>query len=112
MAFIYVGVITAIVYALDSVKTEKDIDDINEMVKLSNNEAVEVKPLKKMYGLKVLIILLAAMVVLFAACLIGFLATKVFNQGILVFSVAAAILAVLLVVYLAVYNIRRKRSLR
>ena len=50
MAFIYVGVITVIVFALDSVKTENDVEDINEMVKLSKNEAVEVKPLKKMYG--------------------------------------------------------------
>ena len=112
MAFIYVGVITVIVFALDSVKTENDVEDINEMVKLSNNESVEVKPLKKRYGLRVLIILLAAMAVLFAVSLAFFLATKAYNPGILVFSAASAVLAVLLAVYLAVYNVRRKRSLR
>lgn len=67
MAFIYVGVITAIVYALDSVKTEKDIDDINEMVKLSNNEKVEAVPLKKKNGWKVILILLITMAVLLIA---------------------------------------------
>lgn len=112
MAFIYVGVITVIVFALDSVKTENDVEDINEMVKLSNNETVEVKPLKKRYGLRVLIILLAAMAVLFAVSLAIFLATKAYNPGILVFSAASAIMAILLAVYLAVYNVRRKRSLR
>ena len=112
MAFIYVGVITVIVFALDSVKTENDVEDINEMVKLSNNETVEVKPLKKRYGLRVLIILLAAMAVLFAVSLAIFLATKTYNPGILVFSAASAIMAILLAVYLAVYNVRRKRSLR
>ena len=112
MAFIYVGVITVIVFALDSVKTENDVEDINEMVKLSNNESVEVKPLKKRYGLRVLIILLAAMSVLFSVSLAFFLATKAYNPGILVFSAASAVLVVLLAVYLAVYNVRRKRSLR
>lgn len=112
MAFIYVGVITVIVFALDSVKTENDVEDINEMVKLSKNEAVEVKPLKKMYGWKVLVILLAAMTVFFAASLGYSYATREFNPALLIFSAAIAVLAVLLAVYLIIYGIRRKRSLR
>ena len=112
MAFIYVGVITVIVFALDSVKTENDVEDINEMVKLSKNEAVEVKPLKKMYGWKVLVILLAAMTVFFAASLGYSYATREYNPALLIFSAAIAVLAVLLAVYLIIYGIRRKRSLR
>ena len=50
MAFIYVGVITVIVYALDSVKTEKDIEEINEMVRLNKHEKIEFMPLKKRKG--------------------------------------------------------------
>ena len=112
MAFIYVGVITVIVFALDSVKTENDVEDINEMVKLSKNEAVEVKPLKKMYGWKVLVILLAAMTVFFAASLGYSYATREYNPALLIFSAAIAVLAVLLAVYLIIYSISRKRSLR
>ena len=112
MAFIYVGVITVIVFALDSVKTENDVEDINEMVKLSKNETVEVKPLKKMYGWKVLVILLAAMTVFFAASLGYSYATREYNPALLIFSAAIAVLAVLLAVYLIIYGIRRKRSLR
>ena len=112
MSFIYVGVITVIVFALDSVKTENDVEDINEMVKLSKNEAVEVKPLKKMYGWKVLVILLAAMTVFFAASLGYSYATREYNPALLIFSAAIAVLAVLLAVYLIIYSIRRKRSLR
>ena len=112
MAFIYVGVITVIVFALDSVKTENDVEDINEMVKLSKNEAVEVKPLKKMYGWKVLVILLAAMTVFFAASLGYSYATREYNPALLIFSAAIAVLAVLLAVYLIIYGIRRNRSLR
>lgn len=112
MAFIYVGVITVIVFALDSVKMENDVEDINEMVKLSKNEAVEVKPLKKMYGWKVLVILLAAMTVFFAASLGYSYATREYNPALLIFSAAIAVLAVLLAVYLIIYSIRRKRSLR
>ena len=112
MAFIYVGVITVIVFALDSVKTENDVEDINEMVKLSKNEAVEVKPLKKMYGWKVLVILLAAMTVFFAASLGYSYATREYNPALLIFSAAIAVLAVLLAVYLIIYSIRLKRSLR
>ena len=112
MAFIYVGVITVIVLALDSVKTENDVEDINEMVKLSKNETVEVKPLKKMYGWKVLVILLAAMTVFFAASLGYSYATREYNPALLIFSAAIAVLAVLLAVYLIIYSIRRKRSLR
>lgn len=112
MAFIYVGVITVIVFALDSVRTENDVEDINEMVKLSKNEAVEVRPLKKMYGWKVLVILLAAMTVFFAASLGYSYATREYNPALLIFSAAIAVLAVLLAVYLIIYGIRRKRSLR
>ena len=67
MAFIYVGVITVIVYALDSVRTENDIEEINEMVKLSKNEKVEYKPLVKMNGWKVIVVLLILMAALFGA---------------------------------------------
>ena len=109
MAFIYVGVITAIVYALDSVKTEKDIDDINEMVKLSNNEKVEAVPLKKKNGWKVILILLITMAVLLIASVAGLLVTGNYNPGLLIFSAATAVLSVILIVYLAVYNSRRKK---
>ncbi len=34
-------------YALDSVKTEKDIEEINEMVRLNKHEKIEFMPLKK-----------------------------------------------------------------
>ena len=101
MAFIYVGVITAIVYALDSVKTEKDIDDINEMVKLSNNE--------KKNGWKVILILLITMAVLLIASVAGLLVTGKYNPGLLIFSAATAVLSVILIVYLAFYNSRRKK---
>ncbi|MCR4558269.1 MAG: DUF3021 family protein [Saccharofermentans sp.] len=72
MAFIYVGVITVIVYALDSVKTEKDIEEINEMVKLSKNEKTGYMPLQKRKGWKVLLILIAAMTVLSIASIAGY----------------------------------------
>ena len=112
MAFIYVGVVAVIVYALESVKTEKDIDDINEMVKLSKNEKVEFKPLKQRKGWKVLLVLLAAMTVLCASSLAGYIyfAGQTIN-GLAVTGTATAFLIVVLVVYLIVYSIRRKSIL-
>ena len=103
MAFIYVGVITVIVYALDSVRTEKDIEDINEMVKLSKNEKVEYKPLAKMNGWKVIVVLLLAMAALFGASFAGSV-----TNGMLVSAIASAVLSVMLLVYLIVYIARRK----
>ena len=103
MAFIYVGVITVIVYALDSVTTEQDIDDINEMVKLSKNEKVEYKPLAEMNGWKVIVVLLLAMAALFGASFAGSV-----TNGMLVSAIASAVLSVMLLVYLIVYITRRK----
>ena len=117
MAFIYVGVVAVIVYALESVKTEKDIDDINEMVKLSKNEKVEFKPLKQRKGWKVLLVLLAAMTVLCASSLAGYIyfagqtIADYFINGLAVTGTATAFLIVVLVVYFIVYSIRRKSIL-
>ena len=114
MAFVYVGVVGVIVYALDSVKTEKDIDDINEMVKLTNNEKVEFKPLKKRKGWKVLLVLLAAMTVLFASSLAGYLYfagqtyVNYFINGLAVTGTAVLFLITVLVIYCIVYSVRRK----
>ena len=113
MAFIYVGVITVIVYALDSVKTEKDIEEINELVKISNKEQVEIKPLNRMHGWKVVIVLLIIMTSLFAGSSAGYFASgrqdSYFLTGAYVSAAAAVVLAILLFVYLAVYHIRRKK---
>ena len=104
MAFIYVGVITVIVYALDSVTTEKDIDDINEMVKLSKNEKVEYTPLVKRNGWKVIVVFLIAMAALFGASYAGSIA-----NGMLVSAIASAVLSVMLLVYLIVYSIKLRK---
>lgn len=104
MAFIYVGVITVIVYALDSVRTENDIEEINEMVKLSKNEKVEYKPLVKMNGWKVIVVLLILMAALFGASYAGSLVS-----GMLVSSVASAVLSVILLVYLIIYTAKRRK---
>ena len=104
MAFIYVGVITVIVYALDSVRTENDIEEINEMVKLSKNEKVEYKPLVKMNGWKVIVVLLILMAALFGASYAGSLVS-----GMLVSSIASAVLSVILLVYLIVYTAKRRK---
>ena len=105
MAFIYVGVITVIVYALDSVRTEKDIEDINEMVRLSNNEKAEPVPFKKKTGWKVLLVLEGIMAVLFLASFAGS-----FTNGMLISSAAAATLSVLLLIYLIIYSVRLKKN--
>ena len=81
MAFIYVGVITVIVFALDSVKTEKDIEEINDMVKISKEEKVEIKPLRKRGGWKVILFLLISMIVLFVATVIGYSETYKYNAN-------------------------------
>ena len=104
MAFIYVGVITVIVYALDSVRTENDIEEINEMVKLSKNEKVEYKPLVKMNGWKVIVVLLILMAALFGASYAGSLVS-----GMLVSSIASAVLSVILLVYLIIYTAKRRK---
>ena len=79
------------------------------MVKLSNNEKVEAVPLAKKNGWKVLLILLVARAVFLIASVAGLLVTGKYNFGLLVFSVATAVLAVILIVYLAIYNSRRKK---
>lgn len=116
MGFIYVGVISAIVYALDSVRTEKDIEDINEMVKRTNNEKVEVKPLNKRNGWKVLLVLLASMIVLFLGSLAGFVSVRgsgqdviasYFLNAMIITGAAAAVLGVLMLVYVMLFRIRR-----
>ena len=104
MAFIYVGVITVIVYALDSVTTEKDIDDINEMVKLSKNEKVEYMPLVKRNGWKVIVFFLIAMAALFGASYAGSIV-----NGMLVSAIASAVLSVMLLVYLIIYSVRLRK---
>jgi len=118
MAFIYVGVITAIVYALDSVKIEQDVEDINEMVKLSKNEKAEAIPLRKRNSWKVLLVLLIAMALLFVASLIGFSSASAGRpalgfyclHGMFISAIAAAILAVLLFANMIVYTVRQKKT--
>ena len=120
MAFIYVGVIAVIVYALDSVKTEKDIEEINEMVRLSKNESVEFKPLKERKGWKVLLVLLLSMTALCAFSAAGYFyfAENGSNSGIqyqnycinglAVSGPAVLFLMITLVVYFVVYFVRKK----
>ena len=117
MAFIYVGVITVIVYALDSVKTEKDIEEINDLVKLSNNEAVVVKPLAKKNGWKVLLALLIAMLVLCIMATSGYVLLISSHpdigsyclNGMAATAVATVILALILLIYLITDHARRKK---
>ena len=121
MAFIYVGVITVIVYALDSVKTEKDIEEINEMVKLNKNEKVEFTPLKKRKGWKVLLVLIAAMAVLSSSLMAAYVymanSTTVPQysvyclNGFIISLVAAVFLLCVLAVYFIVYSSRRKKNI-
>jgi len=121
MAFIYVGVITVIVYALDSVKTEKDIEEINEMVKLNKNEKVEFTPLKKRKGWKVLLVLIAAMSVLSSSLMAAYVymanSTTVPQysgyclNGFIISLVAAVFLLGVLAVYFVVYSSRRKKNI-
>lgn len=114
MAFIYVGVIAAIVYALDSVKTEQDIEEINELVKRSKNEAVEYMPLGKKKGWKVLLVLIASMALLCSLSTAGFFLLEGYDyknyclDGIAVSGPAAVILAIVLAIYLIVYFNRKK----
>ena len=115
MAFIYVGVIAAIIYTLDSVKTGNDIDEINEMVKRSNKEEVRFKSLGQRRGWKVLLVLLAAMVILCAASAAGYFGItgeykNYFLDGLAVTGPAAVILTVVLISYLAVYFARSKNN--
>ena len=117
MAFIYVGVVTVVVYALDSVKTENDIEEINNMVRLSKNEAVEVKPFKNKRGWKVLLILLSAMTALCVAASAGYIITGgkgdlagYMFSGMAVTAGAAVILALILLIYLIVDRNRRKKA--
>ena len=121
MAFIYVGVITVIVYALDSVKTEKDIEEINEMVKLNKNEKVEFTPLKKRKGWKVLLVLIAAMALLSSSLMAAYVymanSTTVPQysgyclDGFIISLVAAVFLLGVLAVYFIVYSSRRKKNI-
>jgi len=121
MAFIYVGVITVIVYALDSVKTEKDIEDINEMVKLNKNEKVEFTPLKKRKGWKVLLVLIAAMALLSSSLMAAYVYMANSNtvpqysgyclNGFIISLVAAVFLLGVLAVYFVVYSSRRKKNI-
>lgn len=113
MAFIYVGVIMAIVYALDSVKTESDIEEINEMVKLNKNETIGVRPLSKRHGWKVLVVLFITMTVLTICSAAGLIALRnlenYFLTGLLVSAAASIVLLFLLVIYLIVYRTRLKK---
>jgi hypothetical protein len=121
MAFIYVGVITVIVYALDSVKTEKDIEEINEMVKLNKNEKVEFTPLKKRKGWKVLLVLSAAMALLSSSLMAVYVYMTNGNtvsqysgyclNGFIISLVAAVFLLGVLAVYFIVYSSRRKKNI-
>lgn len=123
MAFIYVGVITAIVYALDSVKTEKDIEEINEMVKLNKNEKVISVPLKNRKGWKVLLVLIMVMLALAAFSMEGYLYFAEQDSGIMdhqlgiycingfvVLFPAAVFLLVVLAVYFVVYSVKSKKK--
>jgi len=117
MAFIYVGVITVVVYALDSVKTENDIEEINEMVMRSKNEAVQVTPLKKKHGWKVLLVLLSAMIILCIASSAGYVISGgkgdiagYLTNGMAVTAIAAVSLALILLIYLIIDNNHRKKT--
>ena len=112
MAFIYVGVIAVIVYALDSVKTEKEIEDINDMVRMSNNEKVEYKHLKNRKGWKILLVLIALMAVLCASSIAAyrFLASEYCFDGFVVSGIALLILVITFISYIAVYLNGKKRS--
>lgn len=121
MAFIYVGVITVIVYALDSVKTEKDIEEINEMVKLNKHEKIEFTPLKKRKGWKVLLVLIAAMALLSSSLMAVYVYMTNGNtvsqysgyclNGFIITMVAAVFLLGVLAVYFIVYSSRRKKNI-
>lgn len=117
MAFIYVGVITVVVYALDSVKTENDVDEINELVMRSKNEVVQVKPLKEKRGWKVLLVLLSAMIILCICACAGYVISGgkgdiagLLTNGMAVTAVAAVFLALILLIYLIADSSRRKKS--
>ena len=115
MAFIYVGVITVIVYALDSVKTEKDIEEINEMVRLNKHEKLEFMPLKKRKGWKVLLVIIIAMTMLSSVYLAGSNIAVQYSvyclNGFAVSSAAAVFLLVVLAVYFEVYSSRRRKNI-
>ena len=121
MAFIYVGVITVIVYALDSVKTEKDIEEINEMVKRNKNEKVEFTPFKKRKGWKVLLVLISAMALLSSSLMAVYVYMTNGNtvsqysgyclNGFIISLVAAVFLLGVLAVYFIVYSSRRKKNI-
>ena len=112
MAFIYVGVVTAVVYALDSVKTESDIEEINDMVRRSKNQAKEFIPLSQRKGWKVLLVLILSVAVLGGISAAGYFRfAKSFCLTGLAVSVSAAVfLMVVLAVYLALYFIRKKKT--
>ena len=116
MAFIYVGVIAVIIYALDSVKTEKEIDEINEMVRRSKKEEVKFRTLRQRSGWKVLLVLLGAMVILCGISVAGYFGLAGTSDirgycldGLAVTGPAAIILAIVLAVYLAVYSVRSRK---
>lgn len=127
MAFIYVGIITIVVFSLDSVKTEKDIEEINDMVKISKHQKIEAIPLKKKRGWKVLLTLLLTMLIMFIGSVVGYFAVEKYITengvsssgglskmsaqciGLMIPTCAATVLLlVLLLVYLTVDRIHRK----
>lgn len=121
MAFIYVGVITVIVYALDSVKTEKDIEEINEMVRLNKHEKIEFMPLKKRKGWKVLLVIIIAMTMLSSLLMAAHVYLAGSNiaaqysvyclNGFAVSSAAAVFLLAVLAVYFVFYSSRRRKNI-
>ena len=108
-------------YALDSVKTEKDIEEINEMVRLNKHEKLEFMPLKKRKGWKVLLVIIIAMTVLSSLLMAAHVYLAGSNiaaqysvyclNGFAVASAAAVFLLAVLAVYLVVYSSRRRKNI-
>ena len=108
-------------YALDSVKTEKDIEEINEMVKRNKHEKIEFMPLKKRKGCKVLLVIILAMTVLSSLLMAAHVYLADSNiaaqysvyclNGFVVSSAASVFLLAVLAVYFVVYFSRRRKNI-
>lgn len=105
-------------YALDSVKTEKDIEEINEMVRLNKHEKIELMPLKKRKGWKVLLVIIIAITVLSSLLMAAHVYLADSNiaaqysvyclNGFAVSLDASVVLLAVLAVYFVVYFSRRR----
>ena len=108
-------------YALDSVKTEKDIEEINEMVKRNKHEKIEFMPLKKRKGCKVLLVIILAMTVISSLLMAAHVYLADSNivaqysvyclNGFVISSAASVFLLAVLAVYFVVYFSRRRKNI-